>query len=213
MPNKNPPSQPPGLSPKLFERPAEAMSTPHGHHRRHVPDSVLCELAPAGTHQHIDGEAHAALDGISHININTGSTTELGKGLAHFAYAPFQHPYYGPFNSMEGLWYYLKSVTTDDHLRVLHGHAAKSYGRKLPMQLVDNFCPIIIAANFYKLEQNPALLALFMACDLPFDHYYLWGPGNVLIRPAGMEWLVQGFHDIRTMFKEGRRPEPIDYKP
>ena len=133
-------------------------------------------------------------DGVTHINIWILGKTELGKMLAHFYHMPFKHPRLGPFNSMEGLWHYVKTEEKDDTLRALSG---------------------INAANFYKIEQNPRLVQLMVESDLPFEFYYLFGPDNIKITPPGYTWLVDGFEEIRRMLKEGRRPadEDIDYTP
>ena len=154
-------------------------------------------------------------DGVTHINIWILGKTELGKMLAHFYHMPFKHPRLGPFNSMEGLWHYVKTEEKDDTLRALSGIKAKDYGKKLTRRHVKDFHAIINAANFYKIEQNPRLVQLMVESDLPFEFYYLFGPDNIKITPPGYTWLVDGFEEIRRMLKEGRRPadEDIDYTP
>jgi hypothetical protein len=154
---------------------------------------------------------YAAQDGVTHININRLSTSELGAALAHFTYAPFRHPYFGPFNSMEGFWYFIKALRPSDELRVLSGHRAKEFGKALPAGRRANFKQIIVEANYYKVVQNDNIKALMMESELPFDHYYLYGEGPILIRPTGFEWLVEGFEEIRRMIDEDRRPAPLDY--
>lgn len=148
-------------------------------------------------------------DGITHVNI--GGRTVLGQDLAHFAHMPFVHPFYGPFNCMEGFWYYIKAQHPDDTLRSLVGYRAKDYGKDLPMKKVDNFKELIIEANYYRINQNPEFREMFVNCELPFDHYYLYGEGNLLIRPKGFEWIVEGFEELRKMFREGRTPKPLHY--
>lgn len=154
---------------------------------------------------------HAIKDGITHINIWSRGETDLGRGLSHFHHSPFIHPYFGPFNSMEGFWYYIKTAEQDDALRNLSGHHAKEYGRTLTGRWRANFREIINAANFYRIDQNDALEQLMYDSELPFDHYYLFGPGNILIRPKGYEWLVEGFEEIRTMVQQGKKPQELDY--
>lgn len=173
-----------------------------GHHGRQPP------APPAGS---AGGERFAKLDGVTHINIYTLGKTELGKGLAHFTFSPFKHPYYGPFNSMEGFWYFIKAKEPDDTLRNLAGYKAKEYGKKLPGRFRENFKEIVVDANFHKIDQNPRLKQLIVESVLPFDHYYLYGPGNLLIRPKGFEWLVEGFEHIRVLLREGREPDPVNY--
>lgn len=146
-----------------------------------------------------------------YINICFKGDNELGKLLSHFTYSPFIHPYYGPFNSMEGFWYYIKSKECDDKLRTLFGKKAKDHGRTLTGQWCSNFRKIIVEANFYKIEQNEKLKQMMIESTLPFVHFYLFGPGEIMIHPKGQDWLIHGFEDIRTMLKEGRRPVETDY--
>lgn len=150
-------------------------------------------------------------DGITYINIWIYGKTEVGRALSHFYESPFLHPYFGQFNSMEGFWYYIKTREKDDRLRILAAAEAKALGKTLTRYYVKNFHEIINAANFYRIEQNEKIKKLLMESTLPFEYYYLFGPGSVLIRPKGHEWLIEGFEEIRTMFREGRRPAEIDY--
>lgn len=150
-------------------------------------------------------------DSVTHINIWYRADTELGRLLSHFSYSPFVHPYYGPFNSMEGFWFYIRSIERDDKLRNLYGAKAKEYGRTLTCQWCPNFREIINIANFYKIEQNEHLKKLVLASTLPFKSYYLFGEGQVLIHPKEHEWLVQGFEENRKMFQWGMRPHEIEY--
>jgi hypothetical protein len=166
-------------------------------------------------------------DGVSHINIWINSKSQLGKMLSHFYESPFIHPYFGPFNSMEGFWHYIQNLRIDeksgmlvgdDTLRSLSGMSAKNYGKKLQWRHVDNFHEIIIAANYYKIEQNPELLKLFMQSEVPLDYYYLFTPvgdaeglSDVVVRPAGYRWLVEGFEELRKMFQHDERPAYINY--
>ena len=159
---------------------------------------------------------YAAQEGVTHINISNRSNTELGRLLVHYTHSPFVHPHYGPFNSMEGLWHYIKTspeIKERDKLRTFAGHRAKELGKNFPKRQISNFREQILEANFFKIEQNPRLLELMKASTLPFDHYYLHGEGNVLIRPDGLIWLSEGFEEIRSMLKEGRRPKKVNYNP
>lgn len=148
-------------------------------------------------------------DGITHINV--GGRTRLGRDLSHFAYTPFVHPFYGPFNCMEGFWHYIRADKPDDSLRSLTGWQAKKHGRKLEVNRVENFRELINEANYYRIEQNPELKKIFLECDLPLDHYYTYGAGNLLIHPRGYDWILAGLEEIRKMMQHGQKPEPVDY--
>lgn len=158
-------------------------------------------------------------DGERFINIWIHGKTELGQMLSHFYKSQFMHPYYGPFNSMEGFWFFIQNGAQDDHIRSLSGMAAKNYGKKLAWQRVDNFQEIIMAANYYKIEQNPVLRKLFVESSLPFEHYYMFTPTgdaigqpDQLIRLVSNAWLIKGFEELRTKFQFGQRPAQIEYK-
>lgn len=150
-------------------------------------------------------------DGVTHINIWLYGNTHLGRQIAHFYHRRFVHPVLGPFNSMEGLWHYVKTEEKDDALRKLYGIKAKDYGNKLTKKWVPNFKRIIIAANYFKIEQFEDLKELMLNSTLPFRMYYYHDHDGVLIEPEEYKWLVEGFEEVRQMFKEGRCPEELDY--
>jgi hypothetical protein len=169
---------------------------------------------PAVSSPNSSGTRYSDGDGVTHINIWSRGQTRLGQELSHFSYKPFIHPFFGPFNSMEGFWYYLKSADKPDKLRRLWGFRAKEVGRELENVHVHGFSDIIIAANWYKIEQDFELRQMVEESTLPFDHYYLFGEDEdhqVLIRPKGHEWLVQGFEQIRTSIKNGEEAPTLDY--
>lgn len=148
-------------------------------------------------------------DGVTYININ--GETALGQMLAHFYASRFVHPYFGPFNCMEGFWHYIKTKEKDDQLRTLVGADAKKFGAQLTRVYVKDFQAIIEAATYYKIEQNEEMKKLFIESTLPFDYYYLFGAGKVLIRPKGWKWMIEVITNVRTAMKEGKRPPEIDY--
>lgn len=148
-------------------------------------------------------------DGITHINIYSMGNTELGKLLSHFAHTPFTHPYFGPFYSMEGLWYYARCGWNEEiggRLRYLSGFRAKRFGKELPIKKYDDFKNDIIAANYQKIIQNERIRELIVSTDLPFDHYYVFGPMHKVVTPKEADWLLEGFEDIRTALREGVVP-------
>lgn len=160
-------------------------------------------VANAGIHAVIN-------DGVTHVNI--GGRTELGALLSHFARTPFIHPYYGPFNSMEGFWHYIRATEPNDALRGLSGLSAKNFGKKLERRNIRQFHDLIKDANYHRIKQNPELHDLFVGSDLPLDHYYLYGEGHLLIRPAGYTWILTGFESIRKMLREDTPPPKLNYE-
>lgn len=148
-------------------------------------------------------------DGVKYININ--GRTELGKLLANFAFTPFVHPYFGPFNCMEGFWHYIRNKEKDDRFRNMDGSEAKKLASKLTMEYVKDFRAIIEVAMFYKVDQNPRLKELLLESTLPFVYYYRFGPGDLAINPRGHDWMVKMIANVRTMIQEGNCPLEIDY--
>lgn len=189
----------------------------HAHERREQPARVAAHVRDQSDFQdslfdHDGGQTHitpsnleySRLDGVTHINIYSKGRTELGRLLSHFTHTPFTHPYYGPFHSMEGFWYYIKAAEQDDTLRTLWGRQAKDYGKRKPSLRRENFKELIIEANFHKIDQTPELKRLMADSALPFDHYYLFGEEPVFVRPPGFGWLVEGFEEIRQHLRRCR---------
>ncbi len=160
-------------------------------------------------------DAYIALDGVEHINIYSKGKTSLGRKLSHFTRTPFIHPHYGPFDSMEGFWYWLRSPKRDDTLRNLSGKEAKDYGKKLPKGFYPEFWEDIQAANYQKVIQHPDIMQMLVDSELPFQHYYVFYPRRadhvnlhnsqrIIIFPRDHEVLCGGVEDLRQALREGR---------
>lgn len=146
------------------------------------------------------------IDGVDHINLYSRAATELGRKGSHFAYASFEHPEYGKFDSMEGFWYWLRSkykgTPEVERLRTLYGYSAKEHGRKQESEHFEDFHRTINTGNWYKFTQNDDLRQLMIDSHLRFDHYYVVGDGKIMVRPNGFEWLIAGFEAIRKQLKK-----------
>lgn len=160
-----------------------------------------------------DGTTKIAVedDGSTHINIYSQGKTKLGRKLSHFAKTPFRHPFFGPFESMEGFWYYMRGVKIvdgkeqrDDQLRYLCGFEAKQYGRQLKAKWYDDFWEDILAANYQKIIQNEEIRDMMINSTLPFKHYYVFGPHKVVINARDHEKLTEGMEEIRRALVEDR---------
>lgn len=158
-------------------------------------------------------------DGKTHINIYSNGKTQLGRLLSHFTLSPFTHPFFGHFRCMEGFWFYMRSQEhlvaadqRDDTLRYLLGRAAQQYGRARRMIRYDDFKEDIMAGNYQKILQTPALRKLFLESDLPFRHHYVFksdlenAPVKI-VKPQDHEWLCKGFEDIRTAMQHDEVPD------
>ena len=151
-------------------------------------------------------------DGITHINIYSKGKTGLGKGLSHFAYTPFTHPYFGTFKCMEGLWFYLRNgqhllspEKQDGNYRTLSGFDVKKYGRDFERHIYPDFQEDILAANYQKIIQSSQLQCWITESTLPFTHYYAFN--GYVVHPKESEWLCIGFDDIRTALQKDQVPE------
>lgn len=169
--------------------------------------SAQRQTAPDSPSQHF----HQDNDGKDHINILFHKAkTKLGHNLSHFTKLTFTHPYLGYFSSMEGFWFYIRSGRVAEPLRYMYGFAAKKNGRAYQQKWNDNFEEDIMAGNYQKIIQNPALLEEFVASELPFTHYYLFATaagGETKVPARGEDWMSKGFEDLRTAMKEGRVPD------
>lgn len=146
-------------------------------------------------------------DGIDHINIHPMAKTELGRLLSHYVHTPFTHPYFGPFYSMEGFWYFARNGFSDSRLRYLSGYRAKQVGQEVKKyKSYDDFKQDIVAANYQKIIQHDNIRELVIASELPFDQYYINRLSGFHITPRSAEWLVAGFEEIRRALKEGIVP-------
>lgn len=154
-------------------------------------------------------------DGLKHINIWYYGRSQLGRELAHFAKKPFIHPFFGPFNTMEGFWHYIKTGACDDRLRTLDGPGARKLGKELKWTYVENFQDIIMRANYEKINQHPALKKLLIDSTLPFMHYYIFkseeNTNGVVIDIVANAWMIKMFDDLREMFRYDLQPKEVDY--
>ena len=128
------------------------------------------------------------LDGVAHVNIYSKSHCELGRMLSHFYQAPFTHPKYGKFQSVEGFWFYIGTGMKHEYLRDLWGYEAKQAGSGFGKVYNPVFLQEVEEANQCKIEQNPPILKAFLENTKPFLHYYSYGqPHHAAVRALGDE--------------------------
>lgn len=134
-------------------------------------------------------------DGVTHVNVYSRGKTALGRWLSNFTLAPFTHPKYGYFASVEGFWYWLSTGKKHDCLRDMFGWEAKSMGKTFESIPCDNFEQIIKTAIRAKLIANPIMLRKLIDCPLPLEHYYVYGNKPV---DAGYKWITDYITEIRS---------------
>lgn len=160
-------------------------------------------------------EIDPAQDGILYINMYSNCVTRLGKKLSHFADTPFIHPYFGPFKSMEGFWFYMKTGKCHDSLRYLYGIKAKAVGKELDVIHNPHFQEDILAGNYQKIIQSEGLMNSFSSSTLPLTHFYLFKQKcdpqallkPVVVFPKNSDWLIDGMEAIRLSLKACEVPE------
>ncbi|MBB4861560.1 hypothetical protein HNP46_000371 [Pseudomonas nitritireducens] len=137
-----------------------------------------------------------AQDGVTHINVYSQARTWLGQQLSNFAHTPIDHPELGHFESIEGLWYWLKSK--DTRLRSLHGFEAKKLGRQVPQEKIPpaEFRAMLCMGLAAKLEAHPEIMRQLAESCLPLTHYYVYS-GRV-IEPDDNEWILAHFEAARA---------------
>ena len=160
-------------------------------------------------------------DGITHINVYSNGNTSLGKKLSNFYEAPFQHPQYGYFESVEGFYYWIKSGKQFDELKLLSGIQAKNEGKK-HCSKEDKFSEQDILdiqeAIRCKLRHNKDILKEMISTDLPFVHYYCWyskkDRNNYTIREVNDNInMISVLEDVRRKCKESDyHPENVSKK-
>ena len=189
------------------------------HHRKNKDDSAFQKRERPVAETWKPTHPHQLEDGKTHINIDARGQTELGRMLVHTFKSNMIHPTFGPFNSIEGFWAYIRSnVKSDrDRFRYVSGTTAKRESRIKDPRYIQNFHDIIIEANYFKILQNEKLKKLFIESTLPFDSYYIFhskeskATEGMLVRPQIHSWLMPGFEKIRRMIREERQFGRVNY--
>lgn len=151
-------------------------------------------------------------DGVDHINMYSKAKTELGRKLTNFAHTPFEHPTLGHFESVEGLWYFLKTGRLYEKFRELHGFAAKKEGRRIfkgvgfgdndSQGLSENFKNNIIEGIKAKFKDNPDILRELCLSSLPLAHYYYFGDdrsGYTIKTLEEYDWITEAIESLRSL--------------
>lgn len=144
-----------------------------------------------------------ALDVVEHINIYSKGRTPLGRFLSNFARYAFNHPDFGHFESVEGLWYWLSVPEHEprrDQLREVWGWEAKKLGRELRGKdwvENDSFKEAIIKALEIKAECW-IVDRYLKENSLPFVHYHVYN--DKVIEPEEGKWILD-FWNSKTEFR------------
>ena len=101
-----------------------------------------------------DSKTLNEVDGVNHINMSHFANTRLGKFLDINAYTPFYHRELLNFNSVGGLWYFVKCVEPTETFRYLHGSDCRAEARKHAIREVEGFKTIIADATWIKINAH-----------------------------------------------------------
>lgn len=146
-------------------------------------------------------------DGKTHLNVYSKGRTEVGRFLTNLAHTPFEHPIWGPFQSVEGFWYWYFSPKRSDKLRELHGVEAKMVGRVLSKRKdnKDGFAitpiqkSVIREVIRFKVRKYPEMWpAIARTEGLPFVHYYVVPGGGIIDMTEKYQWVMDELTDIRS---------------
>lgn len=150
-------------------------------------------------------------DGITHINIYTRGSTQIGRFLTNLSgYRIYSSTFDKSFPTVEHLWFWLK--TNDDRiLEVGNPFNIKPFIKNNKIIILNNipdFKKIIIKSFVQKLKNlsnnDKELFNLFYESTLPFTHYYFYGEkenAKVIEQPQH-EWQVKAWERIRHEIKK-----------
>lgn len=156
------------------------------------------------------------LDGEDHINIYLDCNTALGKVLSPFNIKPFFHPFFGEFNSRQGLYYYLLSVDGNAAFRTMNPLAMRFYASKRAN--MNKFYPNLryhMAFSLWlQVKDDIASKDLLLDNDLPFEAYFnrkYRGDGVITwipTRPNNIaRWVVEIGEVISNAIKNNQAPD------
>jgi hypothetical protein len=146
-------------------------------------------------------------DGVDHINIWENGLTDIGKALSPEVNMPFVHPVYGPFKSMIGFSYWVRSEFKDERMRNLYGKKAFIIGEKLNLVHVPNYRVLYMQALYALVTSYPGLVESLFTLEQPIDSYYLYGDLNTRIRTWNANWLIPGITEIIVAIKNQAAPD------
>jgi hypothetical protein len=137
-------------------------------------------------------------DGVTHINVYTRGATTLGRGLSNLSECNIEHPYFGHFRTLEGLWFYMKTDFKDDQFRILKGIAARDLGKSMPTEPYPLFNKMFKLGMLVKLERNPSLIQELINNDKPLAHYYSYGGGKKIVQLDRHQWQLDFWILLRS---------------
>ncbi|QTH80288.1 hypothetical protein PA10_00088 [Pseudomonas phage pPa_SNUABM_DT01] len=121
-----------------------------------------------------------AEDGKTHINVYSRGATAFGRSLSNLADCNIEHPYFGHFRTLEGLWFWMKTGQKDDSFRIIKGLAARDLGKSMESSHYPLFSKMFKLGMLEKLERSPQLQRELVENELPLAHYYVYGKKQIM---------------------------------
>lgn len=141
-------------------------------------------------------------DGVSHVNVFTRGRMKLGRDLSNFQECNIEHPYFGRFRTLEGLWHYLKTGRSEELFRVMNGHDSRKKGKDMESFHYPLFTKMFKLGMVEKLAKNPQLQQELIKNTLPLVHYYNFR-GTIHVPPRH-EWQIEFWQTLReTLIASG----------
>ena len=141
-------------------------------------------------------------DGVTHVNVFTRGKVKLGRDLSNFQECNIDHPYFGRFRTLEGLWFYIKTGCNEEMFRIMNGHDCRKKGKIMTNVQYPLFTKMFKLGMIEKLEKNQQLQEELKANTLPLVHYYNYA-GAVHV-PQRHEWQIEFWQNLReTLLASG----------
>lgn len=189
--------------------------TPYKKHRPQRNHALADKFAEAGlvvSKAAKEGELYPSPDqwkgdGVDHINIDFMGETDLGKVLEFGSRPGFNHHIFMNFSTIQGFWWYLRSIERPDDMRTLVGWELRKLSMKSKgSRPIKHLRAIIMDAAYQRVTSNPRIAALMYKNELPFDSYQIAKTG-VRIRPSHHSWMVEGYTEIARALQTGTQPD------
>lgn len=149
----------------------------------------------------VGGVENTSGDGVDHINISDIAKTDLGKFLDINAKTPFDHPELLHFNSLGGLWYFVKCENNPDVFRGTWGRNNRDIGKTMKFRDVTGFKTIIADAAWVKILSNERAVKDMVESTLPFENYYYQGELRIKKTAPETIWFTIAIEEIRRTLK------------